>query len=179
MRVFLGMNDMMAYLVMMAVRLIELHRVLKQTGSLYLHCDPTASHYLKILLDVVFGKAGFRTAISWKRSSAHNDAKQGRVQYGNIRDEIFFYTKSDSWTWNWQYTVYDETYTESAYRHVDDAGRKYRRDNLTAARPGGDVSYKWPVKRPTGDKWQADLTGEFKSPKPDWEYKQIPPYKRR
>src|SRR5205823_10385975 len=89
-RSFLGENDMMAYLTMMANRLLELHRVLKPTGSLYLHCDPTASHYLKIALDAVFGKENYRTEISWKRSSAHNDAKQGRQQYGNIRDAIFF-----------------------------------------------------------------------------------------
>jgi len=93
MRSFLKENDMMAYLTMMAVRLLELHRVLKPTGSLYLHCDPTASHYLKIILDGIFGKTGYRTEISWKRSSAHNDAKQGRVQYGNIRDVIFFKTR--------------------------------------------------------------------------------------
>ncbi len=69
MRSFLGENDMMAYLAMMAVRLIELHRVLKSTGSLYLHCDPTASHYLKILLDAVFGARRFGAEIVWKRTS--------------------------------------------------------------------------------------------------------------
>ena len=90
MRAFLGDNDMMAYLAMMAVRLIELHRVLKPTGSLYLHCDPTASHYLKLLLDGVFGATKFRTEISWRRQSAHNDAAQGRKQPGNVRDIIFF-----------------------------------------------------------------------------------------
>ncbi len=100
-RQFLGVNDMMAYLVMMANRLLELHRVLKPTGSLYLHCDPTASHYLKVVLDGVFYNVGYRTEISWKRSSAHSDAKQGRRQYGNIRDIVFFYTKSAEWTWNY------------------------------------------------------------------------------
>ena len=82
---FLGENDMMAYLAMMAARLIELHRVLKPTGSLYLHCDPTASHYLKILLDAVFGKENFRNEIIWKRSSAHNSAKR----FGPVHDIIF------------------------------------------------------------------------------------------
>ena len=109
-RSFLKENDMMAYLTAMCIRLLELHRVLKPTGSLYLHCDPTASHYLKIVLDGVFGKANFRTEISWKRSSAHNDAKQGRRQYGNVRDLLFFYSKSSDWTWNWLYTSYDESY---------------------------------------------------------------------
>lgn len=157
MRQFLGENDMMAYLAMMAIRLIELHRVLKPTGSLYLHCDPTASHYLKLLLDAVFGPANYRTEISWKRSSAHNDAKQGRSQYGNIRDVIYFYTKSDKWIWNWLYTTYDESYLSSAYRHIDSDGRRYRRGDLTAAKPGGDVSYGWPVRRPIGGAWEADL----------------------
>jgi DNA modification methylase len=179
MRGFLGENDMMAYLAMMAIRLIELHRVLKPTGSLYLHCDPTASHYLKLLLDGVFGPSGYRSEISWKRSSAHSDAKQGRRQYGNIRDVIFFYTKSGEWTWNWLFTDYDQSYVNSAYRLVDEKGRRYRRDNLTAAKPGGDVSYSWPVKRFKEGNWEADLTDEYKAPREGWEYKQVPPYNRR
>ncbi len=180
MRSFLGKNDMMAYLSMMAIRLIELHRVLKPTGSLYLHCDPTASHYLKLLLDGVFGANCYRSEISWKRSSAHNDAKQGRVQYGNVRDIIFFYTKSSSdWQWNWLYTGYDQSYTDSAYRLQDSDGRRYRRDNLTAAKPGGDVSYLWPVKRLIGGDWEADLSNEYQNPIDGWEYKQVPPYNRR
>ncbi len=179
MRGFLGDNDMMAYLAMMAVRLIELHRVLKLTGSLYLHCDPTASHYLKLLLDGVFGAASFRTEINWRRSSAHNDGKQGRAQYGNIRDVILFYSKSADWTWHWQYTAYDESYVASAYRHVDAAGRRYRRGDLTAAKPGGDVSYGWPVKRPIGGAWEADLDDDHHAPREGWEYRQVPPYKGR
>jgi len=85
-RSFLGENDMMAYLTMMTVRLLELHRVLKPTGSLYLHCDPTASHYLKIVLDAVFGIRNFRSEIPWKRSSAHSDSKQGRKLHGHIHE---------------------------------------------------------------------------------------------
>jgi DNA modification methylase len=138
MRSFLKENDMMAYLTMMAVRLIELHRVLKPTGSLYLHCDPTASHYLKILLDAVFGPKQFRTEISWKRQSAHNDAKQGRVQYGNVRDVIFFYSKSSEWTWNWLYTAYDESYLRDFYKHIEpETGRKFRLSDITG--PGGEA----------------------------------------
>jgi len=135
-RSFLGENDLMAYLVMMANRLLELHRVLKPTGSLYLHCDPAASHYLKIVLDAVFGKYSYRTEISWKRSSAHSDAKQGRKQYGNIRDVIFFYTKSEQWTWNWLYTPYNEEYLNDFYRYIEpETGRRYRLGDLTG--PGG------------------------------------------
>jgi adenine specific DNA methylase Mod len=133
---FLGPVDLMAYLTMMTVRLIELHRVLKPTGSLYLHCDPTASHYLKIILDAIFGPTCFRTEISWKRQSAHNDAKQGRKQYGNIRDVLFFYTKSNTWTWHWQYTAYDQKYVDDFYKHIDPGtNRRYRLSDITG--PGG------------------------------------------
>jgi hypothetical protein len=126
----------MAYLAMMAVRLIELHRVLKPTGSLYLHCDPTASHYLKLLIDATFGINNFRTEIIWKRSSAHSDAKQGRRQHGRIHDTIFFYSKSDVWKWNQIYTLYDTEYVDAFYRHIEPGtGRRYRLGDLTG--PGG------------------------------------------
>jgi adenine specific DNA methylase Mod len=107
-REFIGENQMMAYLVMMAARLVELHHALKPTGSLYLHCDPTASHYLKIVMDSIFGPAGFRTGIIWKRTAAHSDTKQGRRQHGRVHDAILFYTKGADWTWNPIYTEYDE-----------------------------------------------------------------------
>ncbi len=135
-RKFLGDNDMMAYLIMMAGRLLELHRVLKPSGSLWLHCDPTASHYIKVVLDGVFGKTNYRSEISWRRQSAHNDAKQGRKQPGNVRDTILFYTRSDDWTWNWLYTPYSQEYVADFYRHVEPGtGRRYRLSDLTA--PGG------------------------------------------
>ncbi len=174
-------GSLLAYLIHMTLRIVEIHRVLKPTGSFYLHCDPTASHYLKLVLDAVFcGQGGdYKSEISWKRSSAHNDGKQGRAQHGNIRDVIYFYTKGKEWTWNWVYTAYDKSYTDSAYRHSDPDGRRYRRGDLTAAKPGGDVSYGWPVKRPFGGTWEADLTEEYLAPKESWEYKQIPPYRGR
>ena len=128
---------MMAYLTMMAPRLRELHRVLKPTGSIYLHCDPTASHYLKLLMDAVFEPENFKTEIIWKRSSAHSDAKQGRKQHGRIHDIILFYTKrADGYTWNKIYTPYDQGYVDQSYRHIEPStGRRYRLDNLTG--PGG------------------------------------------
>lgn len=168
MRSFLGENDMMAYLTMMAVRLLELHRVLKPTGSLYLHCDPTASHYLKILLDAIFGASHFRSEISWRRTTGHNDAKQGRQIYGSVRDIIFFYTKSNEWTWNWQYMPYSNDYIETFYKKTDDKGRRYQLDNLTAAKAGGDTKYEWRAKRPLGGEWQTDRDNEYLSPKDDW-----------
>ena len=179
-RQFIGRNAMMAYLVMMAPRLVELHRVLKPTGSLYLHCDPTASHYLKLLLDAVFGSGNYRSEINWRRTNAHNDAKQGRRQYGNVRDTIFFYTKSNSWDWNWLYTEYDNEYINSFYKYTEQStGRRYRMDNLTAAKPGGDTSYLWRVKRRSGGEWEADLSDEYVSPLNGWEYKGVPPYRGR
>ncbi|MCU0510120.1 MAG: site-specific DNA-methyltransferase, partial [Anaerolineae bacterium] len=95
-REFIGENQMMAYLVMMAARLVELHRVLKPTGSLYLHCDPTASHYLKVVLDTIFGAGNYRNEITWKRTFAHGNV--GR-NYASISDTIFWYTKSSEYTW--------------------------------------------------------------------------------
>lgn len=96
-RGLLGENDMLAYLAMMAPRLVELHRVLKPTGSLYLHCDPTASHYLKILLDAAFGPSQFRNEIIWKRSHPHGNVTR---TFGSIHDTILFYSKSDQYAWS-------------------------------------------------------------------------------
>jgi len=109
----IGENQMMAYLVEMAARLVELRRALKPTGSLYLHCDPTASHYLKTVLDTVFGPLLFRSEIVWKRSSAHSDTKQGRRLHGHIHDVLLFYTKGPKWTWNPIYTPYDAEYLDA------------------------------------------------------------------
>ncbi|MEJ2671568.1 MAG: DNA methyltransferase [Deltaproteobacteria bacterium] len=146
----------MAYLTMMAVRLMELHRVLKPTGSLYLHCDPTASHYLKMILDSIFSVANFRTEIIWKRSTAHSDTKQGRKQHGRIHDVIFYYTKSNIWTWNEIYTPYDQKYIDNFYRHIEEqTGRRYRMGDLTAAKPGGDTSYEWKGVKPYKGRYWA------------------------
>jgi DNA modification methylase len=178
---FLGPNDMMAYLAMMAPRLVELRRVLKPTGSLYLHCDPTASHYLKLLLDAVFGAKNYRAEITWKRSAAHSDTKQGSKQHGRIHDILFFYTKSDEWSWTPYYIPYDDEYLESEYRHQARDGRRYKETDLTAAKPGGDVEYDWHVKRRAGsdERWTADLDDEHLNPKPVWEYRAVRPYNGR
>ena len=105
-RQFIGRNAMMAYLVMMTPRLVELHRVLKPTGSLYLHCDPTASHHLKIVLDTIFGSSNFRNEAIWKRQSAHSDAKG----YGSVHDTVFYYSRSDDFLWNPSFQPYDPAY---------------------------------------------------------------------
>jgi site-specific DNA-methyltransferase (adenine-specific) len=127
MKTAIGENAMMAYLAMMAVRLVELHRVLKPTGSLYLHCDPTASHYLKLVLDAVFGPEHYRNEINWKRTTAHSDTKN---RFSHETDTIFFYVKDGSTVWNTQYTAHSESYKKSHYRHQDSEGRIYRHDNI-------------------------------------------------
>jgi site-specific DNA-methyltransferase (adenine-specific) len=138
MRSFLKENDMMAYLAMMAIRLIELHRVLKPTGSIYLHCDPTASHYLKILLDSVFGAANFRNEIVWQRSTGK--ALMSR-RLPNNHDVILSSSKSGEWVWNQDelYVRYDPSNlpakTASKYCHADPDGRVYQLDNLINPNP--------------------------------------------
>ena len=129
MRSFLGENDVMAYLAMMAVRLLELHRVLKPTGSLYLHCDPTASHYLKLLLDAIFAKENFLNEIIWKRTSAHNSAKR----FGPVHDTIFFYSKSEQHIWNTAFQPIPQETIDAWYNNIE-AGtdRRFNRADLTA-----------------------------------------------
>ena len=128
MRAFLGQNDMMAYITMMAQRMAELHRVLKPTGSIYLHCDPTASHYLKLIMDAIFGSAGFRSEVIWQRTSAHPSARRWASTYDNLQ----FYTKSAQYTWNPVYQPSDENYVRTHYIYEDDRGR-YRAADLTGA----------------------------------------------
>jgi DNA modification methylase len=154
-RSFLKENDMMAYLAMMAVRLLELRRVLKSTGSLYLHCDPTASHYLKILIDAVFGAANFRSELIWKRTSAHSAADR----WGDIHDTIFFYSKSDEYTWNELLLPHTGEYS-SRYKNTDEHGELWADDNLTG--PGirhGDSGANWRGYDPTakGVHWKVSL----------------------
>lgn len=134
-RGFLGENDMMAYVVMMANRLLELHRVLKPTGSLYLHCDPTASHYLKLVLDGVFGKDLFVNEVIWKRYGSHNDHGQGSKHFGRTHDTILLYSKSDNRQWNQLFMPLSQDYIESTYRGMETDGRRFATTPLTG--PGG------------------------------------------
>lgn len=129
-RTFLGENDMMAYLAMMTPRLIELRRTLKPTGSIYLHCDPTASHYLKLLMDAVFGPQHFRNEIIWKRTSAHSSAKR----FAPVHDVILFYTVGDSYTWNPAYQPLPQETIDQWYNNVEpETGRRFNRADLTAS----------------------------------------------
>jgi DNA modification methylase len=130
-KTFLFNSDMMAYLAMMAPRLVELRRVLKETGSIYLHCDPTASHYLKILMDAVFGPQFFRNEITWRRTSAHANVGQ---KFAVVQDRLLFYSKLEKWAWNQVYIPYSEEYIESHYSQKDpDSGRRFTTRDLTAS----------------------------------------------
>ena len=152
-RQFIGSNAMMAYLVMMTPRLVELRRVLKPTGSIYLHCDPTASHYLKLLMDAVFGAQNFRNELIWKRANAHNDPKR----FGRISDAILYYGKRNMATWNTQHTQYRAEYYKSHFSK-DAEGRYYRTVPLDAPRHGEGspgLLYEWRGKWPAATRTWA------------------------
>jgi len=124
------------YLDFMIKILDECHRVLKKSGSLYLHCDWHASHYLKVELDKIFGRKNFRNEIIWKRHNAHNDTRHGTKSFGRVHDVILFYTKSKNYTWNSMYQPYPEEYIKKTYRHVEsETGRQYALGDLSG--PGG------------------------------------------
>jgi len=141
-RTFLGDTDMLAYLAMMAPRLVELRRTLKPTGSIYLHCDPTASHYLKMLLDAVFGPACFLNEIIWKRTGSHNSARR----FGPVHDVLFYYGKSDAAIWNQQYQAYDAAYL-----------RHFQKVDPKTGQPFQDVALTGPGVRqgPSGQPWRG------------------------
>ncbi len=143
---FLGRSDMMAYLTMMSIRLKELYRVMQPHGSLYLHCDSTASHYLKLLLDAIFGFSSFANEIVWKRTYSHGGAKR----FGPIHDTLLFYRKGESYVWNPQYTPYSEEYISRFFRFEEPDGRKYRLTILTGSGVRGGSSGKaWRGTNPT------------------------------
>jgi len=147
-------GDMMAYLAMMAPRLVELRRVLKPTGSIYLHCDPTASHYLKVLMDAVFGTENFRNEISWRRS---NPKSNTGTNFANSRDVILRYSKGASCIFNRLFAAHDPEYVAKAYRYTEADGRRYRllpllnpnsnRPNLTYEFMGVTRVWRWTRER--------------------------------
>jgi len=155
-RRFLKESDVMAYLVMMTNRLLELHRVLKPTGSLYLHCDSTASHYLKIVLDAVFSAENFRNEIIWKRKTGRGETTHKSNRFGNSTDTILFYAKSDKSIFNSQFNFeaegYDE-YVEKFYKHVDDQGRRYRIADLSSPSPRPNLTYEYKGYKPPRNGW--------------------------
>jgi DNA modification methylase len=146
----LGGSNMLAYLAMMAPRLLELRRVLKATGSIYLHCDSTASHYLKILMDAVFGPQFFRNEVIWQRTSAHNDP----AKYGRVHDSLLFYGKGEKITWNTQYEPIDDDYFKAHDFEEDEKGLFRKRDLTAPAHGGKSGQYEWKGKYPpAGRMW--------------------------
>ena len=152
---FLGQNDMMAYLVMMAPRLVDLHRVLKPTGSIYLHCDPTASHYLKLIMDSIFGPENFRSEITWRRTNIHNDSKG----WSAVADIILYYVRNagERFTWNPIYLEHTEHYLNSKYRHDDGDGRKYRLSDMRSPNPRHNLIYEWKGHKPHPNGWAYSM----------------------
>ena len=151
-RTFLGECDMLAYLVMMAPRLVELRRVMKPTASIYLHCDPTASHYLKMLMDAVFRPENFQNEIIWKRTSSHNDT----MRWAQIHDTILFYAVR-GFTWNPVFLAHDPEYVENFYRFNDERGQ-YRLDHIIRTASMGP---------------RPNLSYEYKGYKPEWGWRMV------
>ncbi len=151
----LGHNDMLAYLAMMAARLVELRRVLKPAGSIYLHCDPTASHYLKVLMDAVFGPAQFRHEIVWKRTTAHSNISRS---FGDITDTLLFYARNASdYTWNQQYKSTTPAEIVNAFPRVDPDGRRWRSENMR--NPGVRPNLHYPYTASNGVTYQPHPNG--------------------
>ena len=145
-------NSDKSYLIYMAARLLEMKRILKDTGSIYLHCDTTMSHYLKLVMDAVFGKGNFRNEIVWQRTNAHNlKAKY----FSKTHDVLLFYSKDKDYTWNKQYTDYSQAQL-SRYKK-DETGRLYTGRDLTVS-SGGNRNFQWRGSRPASNRsWGASL----------------------
>ncbi|WP_328531306.1 DNA methyltransferase [Nocardioides sp. NBC_00368] len=146
-------GGIMHYILWMRERARQLHRVLKPTGSFYLHCDPTASHYLKVMLDDIFGLARFRGEITWLRTTTHNDARR----WSPNSDTLLYYGKSGSVTWNPAHGPHDPTYVASKYRHQDADGRLYRLDNMTSPTERPNLTYEWLGHKPPRKGWRYSL----------------------
>ena len=159
-------DDMGAFLCFMGVRLLEMHRVLKPTGSMYLHCDPTASHYLKELMDSVFGRDNFQNEIIWRRYGSHNDSQK----YANVHDTILYYSKGKERIWNKIYMPYDADYVKNAYSYSDENGAYTTSPLQARSLSGGGYKYEW---RGITDTWkfpkkrleEMDMQGRIHWPK--------------
>lgn len=155
-REMLQPGTMLAYLVMMGVRLVELHRVLKPTGSLYLHCDPTASHYLKVVLDSIFGPVNFRNEIVWQRRSGSSSAVHQSNRFGTCTDTIFYYAKSTEAMFSPQFNFNDpsyKAYIERYFTHVDEKGRRFRDADLSNPAPRPNLMYEYKGVKPPKNGW--------------------------
>jgi DNA modification methylase len=142
---------LLAYLVYMTYRLFEMRRILKASGSLYLHCDPNASHYIKVIMDGVFGHANFQNEISWKRTHAHGDSRR---RFSAISDRLLVYSKTPGkQQFNRQLLPYDAAYVEKYYRHVDPDGRRYQLVTLRSPNPRPNLTYDYKGYKPHANGW--------------------------
>jgi site-specific DNA-methyltransferase (adenine-specific) len=153
-RTFLGPCDMLAYLVMMAPRLVEFRRAMKPTASIYLHCDEVASHYLKMLMDAIFGPMNFQSQVIWKRTTAHSNVYRA---YGAITDTIFFYSKTNKFTWNQPYINQTPEDIASKFPNIDKDGRRWRSENLR--NPGIRPNLHYPYTASNGITYQPHPNG--------------------
>ena len=156
-RQFIGQNAMMAYLVMMTPRLVELRRVLKPTGSLYLHCDPTASHYLKIVLDTVFGNKNFKNEVVWRRTGSHNQSRK----YGPIHDILFFYSLGDAYLFNTQFRPVAKGHVEGYFNKEDERGHYWTNSLTGAGTRNGKSGQPWKAFDPTTRRRHWAVPGEL------------------
>lgn len=138
------------YLQFLFERLILLRELLSDDGSIYVHCDASRGHYIKCILDEVFGAGNFRNEIVWKRTAARADSST----YNHVHDTIFFYSKSAAFTWNRQFTEHSDSYLGSKYTNVDAAGRRYRLDNITSPNPRPNMTYEWRGFQPPANGWR-------------------------
>lgn len=152
-RRFLTTNDLLAYLTMMAPRLVELHRVLRPSGSLYLHCDQTASHYLKLLLDAIFGPENFRNEIVWKRKAGRGETNAAAIRFGVTADTLLFYARTQATRFNRQYRENNANYIESKFTHRTPDGRRYHLDNITSPSYRHNLIYEYKGYAPPAKGW--------------------------
>ena len=149
----LGPSNMLAYLSMMAPRLVELRRVMRPTASIYLHCDPTASHYLKVLMDSIFGAENFRNDIVWKRKAGRGETNAAAIKFGVTVDNLLFYAKSKRAPFHRQYRDNNPDYIASKFTHRDGDGRLYRRDNLASPSHRPNLIYEYKGYSPPAKGW--------------------------
>ena len=149
-------RGMKSYLIMMAVRLLEMHRLLKPTGSIYLHCDPTASHYLKMVMDCIFGRTNFRNEIIWQRRYGTFSRVHDSNKFGVCNDNILFYAMSDAARFQTQYSFDDpsyQAYVKKTFKHIDDKGRRYRIADLANPAPRPNLMYEYKGYQPPKNGW--------------------------
>jgi len=159
-RTFMGPCDMLAYLVMMAPRLAELRRVMKKSGSIFLHCDSAASHYLKMLMDSIFGPANFKNDIVWKRKTGSSSYVHQSNKFGVCTDNLLFYTKTNHAELHPQYSfdaVGYKEYIEKFFKHTDKDGRIFRIDNLANPAPRPNLMYEYKGFKPPANGWAISL----------------------